>query len=63
MNRLELAKAKKEELEAKLEKVRGSPREEEFQLQVDKLNDLIKHLENLLITLVTGRFFICIFLC
>ena len=32
MNRLELAKAKKEELEAKLEKVRGSPREEEFQL-------------------------------
>ena len=41
-----LAKAKKEELEAKLEKVRGSPREEEFQLQVDKLNALIKHLEN-----------------
>ncbi|WP_304096251.1 hypothetical protein [Methanobrevibacter gottschalkii] len=46
MNRLELAKAKKEELEAKLEKVRGSPREEGFQLQVDKLNALIKHLEN-----------------
>ena len=46
MNRLELAKAKKEELEAKLEKVRGSPREEECQLQVDKLNALIKHLEN-----------------
>ena len=46
MNRLELAKAKKEELEAKLEKVRGSPREEELQLQVEKLNALIKHLEN-----------------
>lgn len=43
--RLELAKAKKAELEAKLEKVKGSPREEEFQLQIDKLNELIKHLE------------------
>ena len=44
-NRLELARQKKEELESKLEKVRGSPREEEFQLQIDKLNALIKHLE------------------
>ena len=43
--RLELAKNKLSELEAKLEKVRGTPREEEFQMQVDKLNDLIKHLE------------------
>ncbi|MDO5810780.1 MAG: hypothetical protein Q4Q37_06760 [Methanobrevibacter sp.] len=43
--RLELAKNKLSELEAKLEKVKGTPREEEFQLQVDKLNDLIKHLE------------------
>ena len=43
--RLELAKNKLAELEAKLEKVRGTPREEEFQLQVDKLNDLIRHLE------------------
>lgn len=43
--RIELAKQKKAELEAKLEKVKGSPREEEFQLQIDKLNDLIKHLE------------------
>lgn len=43
--RLELAKAKKTELEAKLVKVKGSPREEEFQLQIDKLNELIKHLE------------------
>ena len=44
--RLELAKEKKAELETKLEKVRGTPREEEFQLQLNKLNDLIKHLEN-----------------
>lgn len=43
--RLELAKEKKAELESKLEKVKGSPREEEFQIQIDKLNDLIKHLE------------------
>lgn len=43
--RLELAKNKLSELEAKLEKVKGTPREEEFQLQVNKLNDLIKHLE------------------
>lgn len=43
--RLELAKNKLSELETKLEKVKGTPREEEFQLQVDKLNDLIKHLE------------------
>ena len=32
-------------LESKLEKVKGSPREEEFQIQVDKLNDLIAHLK------------------
>lgn len=43
--RLELAIQKRDELLAKLEKVRGSPREEEFQIQIDKLNDLIKHLE------------------
>ena len=43
--RLELAKQKLEELNAKLEKVKGSPREEEFQIQIDKLNQLIKHLE------------------
>lgn len=46
MDRLELAKNKKSELEEKLEKVKGSPREEEFQLQLDKINQLIKHLEN-----------------
>ena len=43
--RLELAKTKLAELEAKLDKVKGTPREEEFQLQINKLNDLIKHLE------------------
>ena len=43
--RLKLAKQKKEELETKLNKVKGSPREEEFQKQLDKINDLIKHLE------------------
>ena len=44
-NRITLAKQKKDELESKLEKVKGTPREEEFQIQIDKLNDLIKHLE------------------
>ena len=43
---LEMAKAKLEELQSKLEKVKGTPREEEFQMQIDKLNDLIKHLES-----------------
>ena len=43
--RIELAKQKLNELESKLEKVKGSPREEEFQIQIDKLKDLIKHLE------------------
>ena len=36
----------KASLESKLEKVKGTPREQEFQMQVDKLNDLIKHLES-----------------
>ena len=44
--RLELAKIKREELENKLEKVKGTPREEEFQLQLNKINDLIEHLES-----------------
>ena len=44
--RIELAKAKLEELESKLQKVKGTPREEEFQIQIDKLNDLINHLES-----------------
>lgn len=32
-------------LESKLKKVKGTPRENEFQMQVDKINDLINHLE------------------
>ena len=43
--RIMKARELKESLESKLEKVRGSPREDEFQMQVDKLNDLIAHLE------------------
>lgn len=43
--RLELSKNKLEELEIKLEKVKGTPREEEFQMQIDKINELIAHLE------------------
>ena len=43
--RIILAKQKLEEVQSKLEKVKGSPREEEFQIQIDKLQDLIKHLE------------------
>ena len=43
--RIEKATELKISLEKKLEKVKGTPREEEFQLQVDKLNDLIKHLK------------------
>ena len=46
MDRLQMAKDKKAELEGKLEKVKGTPREEEFQIQIDKLQELIKHLEN-----------------
>ena len=43
--RIEKANELKISLEKKLEKVKGTPKEEEFQLQVDKLNDLIKHLK------------------
>ena len=42
--RLELAMQKRDELESKLEKVKGTPREEEFQMQIDKINQLIEHL-------------------
>jgi len=45
MNRIKLAEQKRDELLAKIEKVKGTPREEEFQLQIDKLNELIAHLE------------------
>ena len=43
--RIELAIQKKAELESKLEKVKGTPREEEFALQINKLNELIAHLQ------------------
>lgn len=36
----------KESLESKLEKVKGSPREEEFNLQIQKVTELIAHLES-----------------
>ena len=35
----------KESLESKFEKVKGTPREEEFKLQIDKINELITHLK------------------
>lgn len=35
----------KESLEIKLEKVKGTPREEEFKLQIEKLDELIVHLK------------------
>lgn len=44
--RIKLAEAKLEELQSNLEKVKGTPREEEFQIQIDKLKELIEHLEN-----------------
>ena len=44
--RIKKALELKQSLESKLEKVRGTPREEEFQMQIDKINDLILHLEN-----------------
>lgn len=44
--RIKKAVELKQSLESKLEKVRGTPREEEFQMQIDKINDLILHLEN-----------------
>ena len=46
MDRLQMTKDKKAELEGKLEKVKGTSREEEFQMQLDKINQLIEHLEN-----------------
>ena len=43
--RMKLAQAKKLELQLKLEKVVGTPREEEFRLQIEKIDALIVHLE------------------
>ena len=43
--RLEDAQNLKANLEAKLEKLQDTPRAETFQIQLNKLNDLINHLE------------------
>ena len=43
--RLEDAQSLKANLESKLEKLGDNPRAETFQIQLDKLNDLIDHLE------------------
>lgn len=43
--RLEDAQNLKANLETKLEKLQDTPRAETFQIQLDKVNDLIEHLE------------------
>lgn len=43
--RIKKARELKSYLESKLEKVKGTPREDDFKLQVDKLDELISHLE------------------
>ena len=43
--RLEDAQNLKANLEAKLEKLQDTPRAETFQIQLNKVNDLINHLE------------------
>lgn len=45
MNQLDLAIQKRDEILKKLDKVKGTPREEEFKLQLDKIEGLIKHLK------------------
>lgn len=42
--RIRKAEDLKKSLEEKLEKVRGTPKEEEFKLQIEKLEGLIAHL-------------------
>ena len=44
--RLSEAQNLKTNLEAKLAKLENTPRAETFQIQLDKVNDLINHLEN-----------------
>ena len=44
--RIQKATELKNSLEQKLGKVKGSPREKEFQIQVDKVNELIAHLKD-----------------
>lgn len=45
--RIRMAEIKREELVNKLEKVKGTPREEEFKIQIEKVDELINHLKNL----------------
>lgn len=42
--RIKKAEALKESLQLKFEKVKGTPREEEFRLQIEKVDALIAHL-------------------
>lgn len=44
--RINKATELKASLEKKLEKVADTPREEEFKLQIEKIDDLISHLED-----------------
>ena len=43
--RINKARELEASLESKLEKVKGTPREEEFKLQIEKIDALIAHLE------------------
>ena len=43
--RINKATELKASLEEKLQKVKGTPREEEFKLQIEKIDALITHLE------------------
>lgn len=43
--RIKKAEELKESLEIKFEKVKGTPREEEFRLQIEKVDGLIAHLK------------------
>ena len=45
-SRIEKAEQLKESLQVKFEKVKGTPREEEFKLQIEKVDGLIAHLKD-----------------
>lgn len=44
--RIKKAEELRDSLMAKFEKVKGSPREEEFKLQIEKVEGLIAHLQD-----------------
>ena len=44
--RIRKAEKLRESLLVKFEKVKGSPREEEFKLQIEKVDELIAHLKD-----------------